>query len=170
MSSCLPIVMCRQRSGAELATPCDVIVLRDEFHALVDALVPFTRFMLEQHHGFLPLGAIVKGGEIAITDVSQHQSDMSTQEWLQHLRDALRVQAVDADCVAVAYCADVKLTDTRDGGVIDAVQVVFEHRSGEALEAFFPYKKTDDAYEFAQPMVRMGAQSLFETPASCPVH
>ena len=143
-----------------------MIVLRDEFHALVAALVPFTRFMLEQHQGFLPLGAIVKAGAVTLMEVSEHGSNMNAQAWLQHLRDTLRVQAVDPDCAAVGYCADVKLTDTRNGEVIDAVQIVFEHRSGEALEAFFPYRTTDNTCEFAQPMIRMGLPSLFEAPAT----
>lgn len=153
-----------------LHSQCDVIVLRDEFHALVDALVPFTQFMLQQHGGFLPLGAIVKTGEVTIMDVFERHSDISVAAWLQHLRDTLRAQAVHADCTAVAYCADAKLTDTRDGKVFDAIQVVFEHRSGDALEAFFPYQHTDGTYEFAQPMIRMGTRTMFERPASAPVH
>jgi hypothetical protein len=147
-----------------------MIIHHQEFHALVAALVPFSQFMLRNHHGFLPLGAIVKGGEVTVTETDEQQNDTSAMAWVRHLREALRDHAKDPACTAVAYCVDVKLTDTRNGEVIEAVQVVFEHRSGEALEAFFPYRQAGDTYEFAQPMIRIAARSLFETPTTSYTH
>jgi len=137
-----------------------MIVPRAEFHSLVAALVPFTRLMLEEHGRFLPLGGIVKSGEVVIVPPSA-RAPATVQEWLLQVKEALRQQTADADCAAVAYCVDVRLSDTRNGDEFDAVQLVFEHRSGEALDAFFPYRRQKGRCGFAQPMLRIGAGGMF---------
>jgi len=137
-----------------------MIVPRAEFHSLVAALLPFTRLMLEEHGRFLPLGGVVKSGEVVIVPPAA-QAPATVQEWLVQLQGALRQQTADADCAAVAYCVDVRLSDTLHGDECDAVQLVFEHRSGEALDAFFPYRRQQGGCEFAQPMLRIGAGGIF---------
>ena len=147
-----------------------MITPRLEFHGLVAALVPFTRFMLQSHGTFVPLGAMVRSGELAIVSPENDNPNMTGHEWLELLTSTLRTHAADPECAAVAYCVDVKLTDARDGTVFDAVQVVFEHRSGEALHAFFPYRKNGGGYEFAQPMLQLAGGSFFEPAASAYLH
>jgi hypothetical protein len=141
-----------------------------EFHGLVAALVPFTRLMLQNHGAFLPMGAVVSSGDVVMVPGRSDAPYATVQEWLQILREELRAHAADPACDAVAYCVDVKLTDTRDGAVMSAVQIVFEHRSGEALDAFFPYERTGDDYEYRQPMLRISARSFFEEPSSAYLH
>jgi hypothetical protein len=138
-----------------------MFIQNQDFNALVSELVRYTTFMLQNHGFFLPLGASVRAGEVQISAPDAEQQHRTGQEWLEDLREGLRRQTADANCAAVAYCVDVRLTDTRNGEVSDAVQVVLEHRSGEALDAIFPYKKTADGYRFTQPMLRMGAPLLF---------
>ena len=143
-----------------------MLIQSPEFHGLVDALVPFAKHMLENYGDFLPLGAIVKSGEV-VTEAPFAQPPATVQAWLERLKEALRKHAADPDCAAVAYCIDARLSDTRNDEVISAIHVAFEHRSGEALHAFFPYRKDNDGYEFAQPMLRIAARCIFaETPAS----
>jgi hypothetical protein len=134
-----------------------------EFHSLVAALVPFSQHMLRNHDGFLPLGAIFRSGDVVMVAPESEHPIATGREWLQLIIDGLRSHAAEPACDAIAYCVDVKLTDTRNGQVIDAAQVVFEHRRGESLHAFFPYKKTGDAYEFAMPMLRIAARQFFES-------
>lgn len=75
------------------------------------------------------------------------------QEWLLQLKEALRQQTADADCAAVAYCVDVRLSDTLHGDECDAVQLVFEHRSGEALDAFPPDTAAPERLSFITSMI-----------------
>ncbi len=137
-----------------------MIIHHPEFHMLVGALLPFTQCMLQEHEEFLPLGACVQSGDVVILPPFA-TPPATVPEWLQAVRDALRRQAAVAACAAVAHCVDVRLTDTRDGTTFDAVQLLFEHRSGEALEAFFPYRRQDGDCQFGQPMIRIGIASLF---------
>jgi hypothetical protein len=138
-----------------------MFIQNQDFNALVAELVRYTTFMLQNYGGFLPLGASVSAGEVQISAPAADQQHSTGLAWLEDLREGLRRQTADAHCAAVAYCVDVKLTDTRNGEVSEAVQVVLEHRSGEALDAIFPYKKTADGYQFTQPMLRIGAPVLF---------
>ena len=143
-----------------------MLIPSNEFHVLVDALVPFAQHMLQNHDNFLPIGAVVKSGEVVIQPPFA-QPPASAQAWLEGVKEALRKESAESTCTAVAYCVDAKLTDTRNDEVTSAVHVAFEHRSGEALQAFFPYRKDDDGYEFAQPMLRIAAPCFFtETPVS----
>ena len=142
-----------------------MIVHPVEFHSLVAALVPFTQFMLRNHGGFLPLGAIFRSGAVMMVAPESDRPIATGAQWLQFVMDALRTHTEDPACAAAAYCVDVKLTNTLDGCVSDAVQVVFEHRLGEALHAFFPYTRNDEGCDFGQPMLRIAARILFESEA-----
>ena len=154
----------QETTGAVLAhkrpfTP--MIIHADELAALVSALLPFAQFMLQKHGAFLPIGAIVKSGESVIVPAGLDRPRASVEETLEHVRAALRDEAADPACSAVAYCADSKLSDLKSGEVTDAVLLMFEHRSGEALDVVFPYKKMDDRVDIGRPMVRLAAGGLF---------
>jgi hypothetical protein len=138
-----------------------MIVHAYELNGLVGALLPFAQFMLQKHGAFLPLGAIVRSGASVIVPAGLDRPQTSAEEMLEHVRAALRDQASDADCTAVACCTDIKLSNLRSGEVSDAVHLFFEHRSGEALDVVFPYKKTGERVEFARPMVRLAVGGLF---------
>jgi hypothetical protein len=139
---------------------------QQEFHGLVAALVPFCRLMLGEHGAFLPVGGVFTSGQAVITGAGMDDPEATVPERLQVITASLREHAADASCAAVAYCVDVRLTDPRDGQATEAVHLVFEHRSGEAVEAFFPYKKVAEGYEHGRPMIRLTACRIFEAARS----
>jgi hypothetical protein len=143
-----------------------MIINHQEFHQLVAALVPFTRFMLQRYGAFLPVAAVVRSGEVRMIAPDMDRPTATVPERIQLITEALREHAEDAACAAVAYCVGVRVTDTHTGDVTNAAQVIFEHRSGEALHAFFPYRKSGDGFVFAQPMLRLSARAIFENAAS----
>jgi hypothetical protein len=105
-----------------------MFIQNQDFNALVAELVRYTTFMLQNYGGFLPLGASVSAGEVQISAPAADQQHSTGLAWLEDLREGLRRQTADAHCAAVAYCVDVKLTDTRNGEVSEAVQVVLAKR------------------------------------------
>jgi hypothetical protein len=138
-----------------------MITHAEELNALVSALVPFVQYVIQEHGAFLPLGAIVTSGDVMIAEAGFDDPQASVYQRVEMVQAALRDHASDPACGAVAYCVDTKVTNLKTGDVTDAVQLVFEHRSGEALDVFFPYEKTGDGVTFAQPMVRLAAGGLF---------
>jgi hypothetical protein len=140
-----------------------MITHQREFDGLVSALLPFSRHMLLNHGAFLPLGAIVLLGEVRLVAADLDRPDATVPERLQLLTAALREHAAGESCAAVAYCVDVRVTAPDTGARTDAIQIAFEHRSGEALNAIFPYAKNGDGYQFGQPILQMATRRIFDS-------
>jgi len=113
-----------------------------EYNALLDALLPFAEQMLNKHGEFFPFAAVVAGdGAVGLVAVHPGKEQPESAEVRDLLFAALRKQVQEEGCIAAGVCVDVKVMDPRSQQKTDAVHFVFEHRSGEAFDVFFPYRK-----------------------------
>ena len=134
-----------------------------EFNGVVNLLLPLVQYMLNEHGAFLPVGAVLhakRGAGLVPHDL--RQPGETVPELIESITGLLRSQATDDGCLAVAFCVDVRVVDPRCQQKTDAVQIVFEHRSGEALLVFFPYRKAaDGTFDFAHPFALAAACRMF---------
>lgn len=134
-----------------------------EYNALLDALLPFAEQMLNKHGEFFPLAAVV-GADDSVALVAGETSDESLDPagLLDFLLVVLRQQATNQDCKAAGACVDVKVLDPRSQQKTDALHFIFEHRSGEALDVFFPYQKRFlRGYQFDKPFAGAAERRVF---------
>ena len=94
-------------------------------------------------------------------EVEEEASDPA--ELLEILFDALRAQAKDEACLAWGLCVNVSVVDPRSSDKTDALKFVFEHRSGESLDVFFPYTKRRvlPGVRFERPFAQPGDRRVF---------
>ena len=77
--------------------------------------------------------------------------------------DALRTHARHEACQASGLCVNVSVVDPRSGAKTDALKFVFEHRSGEALDVFFPCRKRGQSpgFVFDKPFAQPADRRVF---------
>jgi hypothetical protein len=140
-----------------------MITNEKEYNSLLDALLPFAEQMLNKHGEFLPFAAVVGAdGAVALVAGDIGQEQPKSTELVEFLFAALRKQTAEQGCTAAGVCVDVKVLDPRSQQKTDAVHFVFEHRSGEALDVFFPYRKRFlRGYQFEKPFAGTGQKRVF---------
>jgi hypothetical protein len=139
-----------------------MIAHEQDFNSLVNALLPFAQQMLREHGAFLPFGAIANAGRVTLVACDLGKEDATVPELAEFMTVSLRSQAQEHGSVAAAYCVDVRVVDPRSQAKTDAVQLVFEHRSGEAMNVFFPYaKNAAGVYEFDHPFALVSERRIF---------
>lgn|SRR5690606_39076846 len=108
---------------------------QDDLDGLVGAALPFAQQMLEQHGEFFPYAvALDESGEARMVAADPGMGEQpASLDVLAALASGLRSERDGLR--AVALVSDVRLSDS------DAVRVELEHREGQALAVFLPYKK-----------------------------
>ena len=71
--------------------------------------------------------------------------------------DAYQAGAANGNTNSTALCVDVRIHVPGKMDKTDAIQIMLEHSGGEALDAFMPYEKHEEAEIIYAP--------LFATPA-----
>ena len=140
-----------------------MIVHEQELNSLVSALLPFAQEMLREHGAFLPFGGMSSVGRgVTLVACDLGQQDATVPELAEFMSASLRSHAQNGACEAAAYCVDVRVVDPRNDAKTDAVQLVFEHRSGEALNVIFPYRKdAAGVYTFDHPFATAAERRIF---------
>jgi hypothetical protein len=108
---------------------------QDDLDGLLNLTLPFAQQMLAEHGEMYPFGAAVTAdGETRLLaddpGVGEHPAGAEVRV---SLFDGLR--RTRAELRAIAVCSDVRLPDS------DAIRVELEHRDGQAMAVFLPYKK-----------------------------
>jgi hypothetical protein len=108
---------------------------QDDLDGLVGRALPFAEQMLDQHGELFPYAvALSDAGEARMVAADPDGGEQpASVDVLATLIDGLRAER-DA-LRAVALVSDVRLTES------DAVRVELEHREGQALAVYLPYKK-----------------------------
>jgi hypothetical protein len=134
------------------------------YGALLEPLLSFGQRMLDDYGAFYPYAAVV-GQDGAVELVARELEDETPHpaRLLDILFDALRAHAKDEGCQAYGLCVNVRVVDPRNGEKTDALKFVFEHRSGEALDVFFPYKKRHllPGFRFEKPFAQPADRRVF---------
>jgi hypothetical protein len=107
---------------------------KPDLEAMLNLLMPFARPMLEQYGEFYSFAGVMDahGNTRVIT------GDTTESE----LVNTLKKNAEQGEYRAVALCKNVRVTT--NSGATDAIQIVLEHKTGQALHAFLPYKITEN--------------------------
>ena len=108
---------------------------QDDLDGLVGAALPFAEQMLDQHGEFFPYAvALDVSGEARTVAADPGGGEQpASLDVLATLTEGLRAERDGLR--AVALVSDVRLSDS------DAIRVELEHREGQALAVFLPYKK-----------------------------
>ena len=108
-------------------------LVKEDMSALLGAAMPFAEEMLGAHGEFYPYAVAVTGeGEITQLAVYMEEEHPDTVAMLEGLYEVGRQRS--AELRAVAFVCNV---GTKSG---NAVRVEIEHREGETMAAFAPYK------------------------------
>jgi hypothetical protein len=135
-----------------------------EYDALLEPLFSFGRRMLDDYGAFYPYAAVIgQDGVVALVAREVEDETPHPARLLDVLFDALRAHAKDEACQAYGLCVNVSVVDPRNGEKTDALKFVFEHRSGEALDVFFPYQQRGprSGFRFERPLAQPADRRVF---------
>jgi hypothetical protein len=109
---------------------------------LLNALVPFAQQMLSKHGEFYPFGASVDAkGEVRCVAGDVGDEKPESQDLIELLLNGFREEAKRGDIRAAAICYDVRIVPPGQKEKTDAIALRLEHKDGESLEAYVPYRK-----------------------------
>lgn len=132
--------------------------MNPDFEKLLNAVIPIAQRMLKDLGGFIPFGAFVTAdGEVQLAGGEGDPSHLETQEIVEMYLDAYQAVAANGNFNSTALCVDVRIHVPGKMDKTDAIQIMLEHSGGEALNAFMPYEKHEEAEIIYAP--------LFATPS-----
>ena len=137
---------------------------RDDFSALLDALMPFAEQMLKKHGEFFPFGAAVSiAGEVSAHATYDGNETPSSEEVIAGLVQAFQTEAGRGAIRASGICYDGRIV--QDGKKVDAVIINLEHVTGCASKACVPYAKSlFGKYRFRDMTVAFDEPKIFVSP------
>jgi hypothetical protein len=98
--------------------------------------------MLSKHGEFFPFGSSMKlSGEIVMDGADTGDEHPPSQEVIDVLAQSHERRADKGELRAAAICADVRVVPPGHSDKTAAISVAIEHRSGEAVSTFLPYRK-----------------------------
>lgn len=125
-------------------------MLNPDLDALLEAVLPFARQMIEEHGNFYLFAASMQQDfTIAMVATPDGREHPAANAVLDMLEGALREQARAGKIRAAAVCSNVSITQEDTGGVVDAIRVSLEHEDREAVDIILPYERLpNDDYSF----------------------
>ena len=116
--------------------------MHEDFGTLMGAVLPPAQAMLQDLGGFIPFGAMItKQGEPQMAGGAGDASQWTPEEIIAMYQDGFRDAVKLGFYRAVAICLDVRVTVPGKLEKTDALQILLEHETGEALGVFLPYAK-----------------------------
>ena len=98
--------------------------------------------MLDKHGEFFPFAAAISpDGQVRPLDVYAGSEHPPSQEVIQHLLVVLKQGAQKGEFRATGICSDVRVMPPGSDEETDAIHASLEHKDGEAVSVFLPYKK-----------------------------
>ena len=146
-----------------------VHMVEEEFDALLNTNLPFAQDMLAKHGEFFPFGACadVKGA-IALHGGWTGDERPAPQEVIDLMVGGLRSQAQQGEIRASAIFIDARAVPPGKTEKTDAILVRMEHRDGDPVDLFVPYRKSPDGqYEYGEPFLYRGEPQVFLPAAPC---
>ena len=121
------------------ATKEDEVVSNPDLDGLLEFLLGFAQEMLPAQSSFSPFGATVTD-DSRIQPLAAYEGEHgSSQGHTDLLIEAIQAAAASGGIVAGGICTDVRVKPP--DGISDAIQVHLEHRNGECVDVFLPYRR-----------------------------
>jgi len=109
---------------------------------LLNALLPFAHKMLDQHGEFYPVGAsMALEGKVQLAGAVASEEHPSSTDLISLLEEGFRNLARKRAIRAIAICLDARVVRPGQKEKCDAICVRLEHREGETVEVYQPYRK-----------------------------
>jgi len=125
--------------------------LKPDVERLANALFGASEVFVRKRGAFLPHGALLStDGKVQLIMTgpdSPKDNVVSPIEVLPTLHQALRLEAVDEDALALAVCEDVRITGDNQRET-RAIKVLIEHRRGLCTALYLPFRRKMFGYSF----------------------
>ena len=134
---------------------------KQDYNALLDALMPFAEQMLKKHGEFFPFGAAVSTtGEVGAYATYDGNETSASEEVIASLVQGFQGEARDGKIRATGICYDGRIV--QDSKKVDAVIISLEHVSGNASKTCVPYTKgLFGGYRFGQLIASLDDPKIF---------
>jgi len=134
---------------------------RQDYDALLNALMPFAEQMLKQHGEFFPFGAAVStAGEVTAHATYDGNELPPSEEVIASLTKVFQGEAREGKIRAAGICYDGRIV--QGDKKVDAVMITMEHQSGHASKACVPYTKGwFGKYSFGQMIAGLEEPKIF---------
>ncbi|MBW8864572.1 MAG: hypothetical protein JF609_06545 [Verrucomicrobia bacterium] len=134
---------------------------RQDYDALLNALMPFAEQMLKQHGEFFPFGAAVNlTGEVTAHATYDGNELPPSEEVIASLTKAFLSEAREGKIRAAGICYDGRII--QGDKKVDAVMMTMEHQSGNASKVCVPYTKGwFGKYNFGQMVAALEEPKIF---------
>jgi hypothetical protein len=113
-----------------------------DFEELLRAVISFAQFQLADGAAIYPFGASMSpAGEVGINAADAGRDKPPAQELVDMMTMGYRQLAAGGKIRAACLCVDVFSIPPGKTAKSDANGVMLEHSSGDAIEAYVPYKR-----------------------------
>jgi len=136
---------------------------REDYNALLDALMPFAEEMLKKHGEFFPFGAAVSTmGEVTAHATYDGNETLPSEEVIASLVQGFQTEARAGKIRATGICYDGCIV--QGGKKVDAVIISLEHVSANASKTCVPYTKSMfGKYRFGDMIAALEEPKVFVT-------
>jgi hypothetical protein len=115
---------------------------REDLDTLLGAAIEAAQEFLGKNGEFYPFGmSLGRGGKIAMHAAHTGQEMPESTELIAVLEKGFCQNAQEHKIRAAAICFDVRVVPPGQSEKTDAIEVRLEHRDGQAIDAYLPYKK-----------------------------
>jgi hypothetical protein len=116
---------------------------RPDLDEMLNALLPFAKQMLETYGEFIPFAATMSAnGEVTSVGGDIGDEHPKSQDMIDFLTDVFLNQALAGEIKASGICIDARVIPPGDTEKTDAILARLEHRDGEAVDVYLPYRKS----------------------------
>jgi len=115
---------------------------RADLDVLLNESLPFAKHLLEKNGEFYPFGV-----SMGIKGDSRHCAGYDGKEFppsdalIDLIERGLGQEAKMGQIRAACICMDVRVLRQSETEKVDAIKMVFEHLTGDAVEVFLPYER-----------------------------
>ena len=138
-----------------------VMTPKDECDVLVNAVVPFARQMLSQHHSFFPFGATMSPSD-EVSRTATPKGDLPVSDLIALIEQGFVDGGQKGLYKATALVSDVTTVPPRKEDKQRAVEVRLDHRDNYSVRVVFPYSYSlSGELTFDPPFAVPGDKMIF---------
>jgi hypothetical protein len=137
-----------------------------DLNTLFDTAVSFAKLMLSEQGEFYPFGATMSpSGEITNIGARVEGDDHPrSQKLIDLMTETFQKRAASGEIRAAVICYDGRTIPPGETGKTDAICCGLEHRSGETVDVFIPYKKTGSSFQYGETFAARRIAQFFVGP------
>jgi hypothetical protein len=137
-----------------------------DLNSLFDTAVSFAKLMLSEEGEFYPFGATMSpSGEITNIGARVERDDHPpSQTLIDLMTETFQKRAASGEIRAAVICYDGRAIPPGETTKADVICCGLEHRSGESVDVFMPYKRTGRSFQFGETFASRRIAQFFVGP------